>query len=134
MFWLVNLDDVLFAEFSAVAMPQLSVGGCKCWFQKGFGTFTLDSLFFLFLGFLKPQLLCCDAPACLMAELPGRPAGAWCSPVGSWVSAKPCPRCLPTSPLCSDTAVAVTNLVTWAAFIGPFLCVLLCSPGFVYVG
>jgi len=32
-----------------------------------------------------------------MAELPGRPAGAWPSPVGSWVSVNPPPRCgMPT--------------------------------------
>jgi len=36
MFWLVDLGDVLFAGFSAVAMLQLSVGGRQCRFQKGF--------------------------------------------------------------------------------------------------
>lgn len=110
-------------------------------FERGFGTFTLDSLFSCFRfpeGVACRQLPCRDAPACLMAELPGHPAGAWHSPVGSWVSVKPRPRCgkccLPASLLCSDTVVAVTDLVTWAAFIGPFLCVLPCSPGFTYIG
>lgn len=108
--------------------------------RRGFSTFTLDSLFSCFR--FPEATVCrqpprCDALACLMAEVPGRPAGAWRSPVGSWVSVKPprCgKRCLPTSLLCSDTAVAVTNLVTWAAFTIPFLCILSGSPGSVYVG
>lgn len=96
-------------------------------FEKGFGTFTLDLLFSCF-RFPEAtacwQLLCCDAPACLMAELPGCPAGVWCSPVRSWVSVKPCPQCSPTSHLGSDRVVAVTNPVMWAASCSPY-CALL---------
>lgn len=65
-------------------------------FERDFGTFTLNSLFSRFRfpeGVACRQLPCCDAPACPMAELPGRPAGAWRSPVGSWVSVKLRPRC-----------------------------------------
>lgn len=80
MFWLVILDDVLFAGFSAVAVcgrPPLLV-------SKGASAHSLMIHFFPVLGFLK--FLCCDAPECLMAELPGHPAGVWHSPVESWVS------------------------------------------------
>lgn len=140
MFWLVN-SDVLFAGFSAEAIQQLPVGGCQCQFRKGLWHVHSRLVFACFRcpeGAACWQPSCCDAPACLMAELPGRLAGVWHSPVGSWVSVKPCSwcgkHCLPTCLLCSDTVVAVTNLVTWASFISPFLCVLTCSPGFVYFG
>lgn len=58
-------------------------------FERGFGTFTLDSHLCCFRfpeAAACRQPPCCDAPACPMAEVPGRPAGAWRSPVGSWVS------------------------------------------------
>lgn len=52
--------------------------------SKGASAHSLLTHLFPLLGFL--ELLCCDAPECLMAQPPGRPAGVWHSPVESWVS------------------------------------------------
>lgn len=81
MIWLVSLDEMLFAGFSAVAV----YGRSPVLVSKGASAHSLLTHLFPVLGFLK--LLCCDAPECLMAQPPGRPAGAWRSPVESWVSA-----------------------------------------------
>lgn len=80
MFWLVSLDEALFAGFSAVAV----CGRLPVLVSRGTSAHPLLTHSFPVLGFLK--LVCCDAPECLMAEPPGRPAGAWRCPVESWVS------------------------------------------------
>lgn len=68
MFWSVNLDNALFAVFSAVAMPQLSVGGWKCWFQKGL--WHVHSLLTFFFSYFRFP----EATAAVL-RCPGMPHG-----------------------------------------------------------